>query len=297
MGELVVQLGIENLLNVILVDAGIRPAMLIQPADVGEASSNDPKTKSILNAIKLSFPSLIYSEKYQIYQGIIISKTKKYDGEHISLEHMGKILGYPCYKEFNEIRNDEVSYSVSIYVYLSDKTKIQLIGNICKKQNIYHFKKLANEAQDVFFHKKYNKYLNDIAIQKVDVEIEKNIPTQQLIDKLIDNHDLDIDEKNKIMNMFFNFGFSEETQIYLKDNIQYNNPIHKGIIIDLLVRELHDTLSAFYPLQNYPDHYTYIKKITQTWEQTLIHIIEKSKNKKKTTSLWWGGKKTRKSKK
>jgi hypothetical protein len=90
---------IDVILNCILVNETVRPAMLVQPQDYGEATGKDPKTKSILEVIKRHFPQLLHSKNYKTYQGIIISKTD-YNGEQISLERMGKILGYPCYKNF-----------------------------------------------------------------------------------------------------------------------------------------------------------------------------------------------------
>ena len=83
-------IGIENIINLILVNEGVRPAMLLQPQDHGEATGADPKTKKILDAMKIEFPNLIYSENYQIYQGIIISKVN-YNDQTISLEKMGEI--------------------------------------------------------------------------------------------------------------------------------------------------------------------------------------------------------------
>jgi hypothetical protein len=80
-------IGTENIINLVLVHEGVRPAMLFQPADQGEATGADPKTKKILDAMKIEFPDLIYSENYQTYQGIIISKVN-YDDQYISLNKM-----------------------------------------------------------------------------------------------------------------------------------------------------------------------------------------------------------------
>jgi hypothetical protein len=66
MSSLIEKIGIENVLNSILVNENIRPAMLIQPADYGEATGNDPETKSIVNEIKTYFPDLKPSENYEI---------------------------------------------------------------------------------------------------------------------------------------------------------------------------------------------------------------------------------------
>ena len=43
---------IANIINSILVEENIRPAMLIQSQDYGEAFGNEPKTQKILSEIR-----------------------------------------------------------------------------------------------------------------------------------------------------------------------------------------------------------------------------------------------------
>ena len=45
-----------------------------------------PKTKSIIEKIKEKFPNLLFSEDYEIYQGVIISKNNYNGKKDISLE-------------------------------------------------------------------------------------------------------------------------------------------------------------------------------------------------------------------
>ena len=47
---LINKIGTNELINAILVENNVRPAMLIQPADYTEATGKDKKTKSILLA-------------------------------------------------------------------------------------------------------------------------------------------------------------------------------------------------------------------------------------------------------
>ena len=51
MSSFIEKIGIDNVLNVILVNENVRPAMLVQPADYDERTHNDPKTKSIIETI------------------------------------------------------------------------------------------------------------------------------------------------------------------------------------------------------------------------------------------------------
>lgn len=270
---------LDNLLNVILVNEDVRPACLIQPADNNERTGDDPITKSILQGIKTEFPELLQSDNYDSYQGIIISKVDYNGKKDISLERMGEILGYPCYTDFNNMNPDDTSYSINIHVYIKNEQRIQLLVNICKdetKKDIFDF--FAVKASEVFALEKYKKLLESIEIDKIDVEITKNVSTQSIINKLIKNKKLDKYETDKILNILFNFGFSMELQFYFEDNFQYKNQIHKGILLDLLLREKRDTLSPFYPLQNYPEQDKEINIITQAWEKDLIDLLEKTKS-------------------
>jgi hypothetical protein len=140
--------------------------------------------------------------------------------------------------------------------------------------------------------------LNGIEIDDVDVEIIKNVSTQLIINKLIDNQKLEQDETDKIQNILFNFGFSMETQLYFLENFQYNNPIHKGILLDLLVREQNDTLSPFTPLGDYPEQMKEVEKIIENWEKSLLYILEKTKETTFTVNQNGNGnKRTRRRKK
>jgi hypothetical protein len=67
--------------------------------------------------------------------------------------------------------------------------------------------------------------------------------------------------------------------------IQFNNEIHKGIVLDLLIRNKNDTLSPFFPLQNYPEKDAEIHEITQSWENDIIDVLEKTKIRSSTKRL------------
>jgi len=278
--SLIEQIGIENVLNSILVNENVRPAMLVQPANYNEATGKDPKTKSIIEAIKKRFPTLLFSEDYKTYQGVIISKTD-YNGQEISLERMGEILGYPCYQDFDKINPAHISYSINVYAKQKNSNKpAELFSNVCKDEtNVEEFKSFANKAKLTLNKKEYKDILDGIEIDKVDVQIEKIIPTQAIINKLIDNGILEQNELDEVQNILFNFGFSMELQLYFLENFQYTNPIHKGILLALLVREMNDILTPFTPLQDYPEQNKEVDKIIATWEKHLIDVLERTKQR------------------
>ena len=271
-GPTTINLGI--ILNCILVNENVRPAMLVQPADYGEATGKDPKTKHIIEEINKYFPELIQSEAYEVYQGIIISKTD-YNGQEISLERMGEILGYPCYKEFEQIDPDEISYIVRLHAVRGDGEEFHLISNACKdKTTLPQFNRLAVNAKQAFNLPKYRELLGGSTISNVKVIVETDIPIQQLINNLIKNNKLEDMEIDAFINVLYNFGFSEKMLSY---KFQYNNPVHKGIILDLLLRDRFDTLSPFYPIQDYPKQQREINEIIIKYESALIDALEKTK--------------------
>jgi hypothetical protein len=267
------------MLNCILVNENVRPAMLVQPEDYEEASHHDPKTKYIIGEITKMFPHLLASSDYETYQGVIISKTDYNGKKDISLEEMGKLLGYPCYKDFDtmEDNNDKVSYSISIYAEDNKNNRIQLFANRCKDAaKIQEFNTIAGNARTVFAKKEYNEILREFQVKEVYVEKVANVPTQAIINKLVKNEKLEENEIDTIQNILYNFGFSTELQLFFCVGFQYNNPIHKGILLDLLLKEKHDTLSPFYPLQKYPVESKKVYEITAGFEKDLMKILRET---------------------
>ena len=272
-------LPITIILNCILVNENVRPAMLVQPADYKERTHSDPRTKSIIEEIKKYFPNFILTSDYENYQGVIVSKIDyDYDGnKNIGTKEMGKILGYPCYEDFTIIEDDKISYVIEIYVEVNQNSKIQILANKCKDiTKVPEFNSLASNAKNAFAKKDYSELLNGFEVKNVYVEISQNIPTQTIINKLLSNETLEQAELDKIQNILYNFGFSNELQFYFMIYFQYNNPIHKGILLELLLKEKHDILVPFYPLQNYPIQSKKVNELIEQWEKGLLIILEKT---------------------
>ena len=64
---------------------------------------------------------------------------------------------------------------------------------------------------------------------------------------------------------------------YFIDIFQYTNPIHKGILLGLLLNDKNNLLSPFVPLQNYPNQDKQVNEIIEAWERDILHILEKTK--------------------
>lgn len=246
--SIVEKIKIENLLNAILVNEGIRPAMLIQPTDYDENNSKDPITKGILDGIKSLIPDLIYSDNYERNQGIIISKNENYnDRKDISLTEMGKILGYPCYSEFVSMHEDVDAdkYSISINAKLRNGEEENLFANMCKDLDKKgEFDAMAERIKAVFDSNALLKRLN-IVVDDVYVDVAKHTSPNNIINKLVNYEELDENDKYEIPNLLVNMGFSFNVVKRFSEIIQYNNDLHKGIVIDLLLQIKYDILDPF----------------------------------------------------
>ena len=134
------KIGVSEYINCILVDSGVRNAMLIQSADYKERDHTDPITKSKLEAISEHFPTLIQSN---LEYDTLISKNKYTKNSVNTDEKLGEILGYPCSKDFQYTlhhRNDEITYTMEIVVRFTDELKITdtaVITNVCKDTSMY----------------------------------------------------------------------------------------------------------------------------------------------------------------
>lgn len=271
-------------INAILVNEDIRPALLVQPADYKEATHTDYNTNKILMAIKTEFPELIHSSDYNEYQGVIISK-QNYDGNTISLSGMGKILGYPCYEDFNNLKVNNTRYVIRTIVVFSNKTTAECMVNICNnKSRLEDFNKIKDIIKNLIKSgklKRYSHLLGGAEIVDVKIEIEKIVSAQSIIDKIIKNKKMDNADINLISNIIFNIGGDFDTQTKILDTIQYDNIIHKGILLNILNTDMNDTLSPFYPLQNYPSQYAEIELILNNSAKQLLDIIKQTKTDNK----------------
>lgn len=266
-------IGLENMINLILVQEGVRPAMLVQPADQGETTGADPVTKKILDAMKIDFPDLLYSEKYDIYQGIIISKVN-YDDQTISLEKMGEILGYPCYKDFETLDRSQITYVMSVNALFDNGEKIEIFVNICKDNVSEIFEEYCRKANSVFSKEEYISLLGRITFT---LETRENIPPHKIIDKLIKSEPITFADTKEISNIIYNFGFKMGVSNEIIENIQYTNSIHKGILISLLINHINDILSPFYPLQFYPEQKASVFERIESWGNQVIDTIMKTR--------------------
>ncbi len=63
------------------------------------------------------------------------------------------------------------------------------------------------------------------------------------------------------------------------NNIQFNNKIHIGMIIQILSASQFDVLSPFYPLQQFPTQNKLVSDITLNLSKMIINNLQKNENK------------------
>lgn len=248
-------IGITMLLNLILVREGLRPAFLLQPAEFMEATGKDPQTKSVMAKIRKQFPDLKQSEDYTTYQGVIIAK-KSYNGrKDISLQEMGRILGYPCAGDFG----GETPVGMSVIVDLKnpatgrDYLPLTLIANACADESKKaEFEAFCRKAEKILRGKDARALLGgDYDVKGVRLEVETAVSEETVIDALVTGTALKPDEKDKLSNAIFNMGFPLDAQFAVEDNFDPANPFHRGLVAGLLLISKHDRAAPFYPVQKH----------------------------------------------
>lgn len=271
-------IGIETILNCLLVKEGVRPGYLFQiPEHFSTPTKQSKKNRKIRGkTVKKLFPDLKLTEEYQGNQGIIVSK-KEITGI-VDTERMGEILGYPCAKGFDTLNRDKITYSIRIYATTSNG-RFEIFTNICQtKKHISAFRTIAKQAKQVF--KKYEAFLSDfnLTVYDVKIEIEKNVSDNYIINKLLRNIDLNETDKAQASNSIWN-NIGEKTQTYFDSHFQFHNPKHVGILIDILLNIRVDVMSPFYPLQTHPE-FDAVSKLLIQRDEEMVQILKRSEIKK-----------------
>lgn len=282
----------EDLMNIILVNDNKRNAMLFQPVNYKETSIADPITLKLLQSIHTLFPKLLFTYRYHGYQGIIISK-KDYSDENIDSERMGKILDYPCYEGFDEISDDSENTVVNVYVHYTTpsgfENKTQLFANVANEvtdEQKAEFDALVPAYMETLTQSENATLLNKVCriqhIEKIQIDYQKTITIQSIIDGLIAGREPSETEKNEILNIIYNTVLSENFQLYFIHNFEYDNPIHIGILLQILMWENKNPLSVFYPLYRYPQQSEMVDAVASELEQSMIRTLQLTKKRGST---------------
>ena len=110
-----------------------------------------------------------------------------------------------------------------------------------------------------------------------DIDIEYN--TNYLIKVLQKKKELNTNEINSIKNCLYNhIGIDDTINNKIIINIDFNNKLHLGILLSLLLHYENEPLEIFYPLQNYGyDKPKKVEKIRKNLALEMIELLEKTK--------------------
>ena len=224
----------EDFINSFLIIKGVRDAYLLQ-----NHKSTTYEIDNRINAIQTKFPELNLLKNNNYYY-FSLKKLTLQDIE--TNEQISKILRFSCDVEFDNLnRNIEtVTYNFNVYLQRI-KDPINIITYICQTKNT---------IQDA------NKLLEDIktalssitTFEGAELNIKVNIPVISLIPKLIDiSYVFTQDEIEALDDIIYNImNFNNYNKII--GNINYYNPIHRGIVLAYISDFKHPVLEPLYPL-------------------------------------------------
>ena len=265
------EIGLDEYMNCVLVQSAVRPAFLIQPVDYREHTSNDPKTKRKLDAIKLAFPELIISI---IHGEALVSKRAYVEEDFKKNQDMGEALGYPCAAdyEYTLTHKHEPDVTIHINAIMTDGTSLQILGNACKDDSKFaEFEALAAAAETAL------KADPRLTGKLASVLVKKNVtvPVKYLLQKLIDNRELNEDEEKNLRNQIWNMGW-EDGNAMTDYKYEFNNPVHRGILITLMTYVREDPMEPFYPLTRHAEYHAHLIKMRR-WSRELRRVLNESK--------------------
>lgn len=265
------EIGLDEYMNCVLVQSDVRPAFLIQPVDYREINTSYPKTKRKLDAIKLTFPELIIS----IINGeALISKRAYVEEDFKKNQDMGEALGYPCAAdyEYTLTHKHEPDVTIHINAIMTDGTSLQILGNACKDDSKFvEFEELAAAAETAL------KADPRLTGKLASVVVKKNVtvPVKYLLQKLIDNRELNEDEEKNLRNQIWNMGW-EDGNAMTDYKYEFNNPVHRGILITLMTHVREDPMEPFYPLHNRQEWIGVVTRMRR-WSRELRRVLNESK--------------------
>lgn len=277
--KIIDEIGLNEYINAVLVQNDGRPAFMIQPSDYNEKKKTDKITLKKLENIKKYFPDL-----YQLKTGwgIIISKKKLNSKSITNDKDVGKVLGYPCYKDFSREQNEnEQLITYDIIIKLKNKrgligysTHIILFSDVCKDTISYkEHLEMKNKIESIL--KKddiIGKLLDSVLLNE-----DTNIPPGHIILTLQNNKKITENEKGDIIHYIYNMGFSDKIQKIIR-NMDINTSFNRGVITTLLAYYIDNPLEPFYPLQNHPENPLVVKKL-EDLEKRLITLLTNKKSK------------------
>jgi hypothetical protein len=263
------EIGLEEYMNCVLVQANVRPAFLIQPADYSEATSNDPKTAAKVAAIRRFFPDLVVSN---INGEALVSQRAWTEAEFKRNQDMGDALGYPCAAEYEYTltHKNEPVVAIQVVVAMEDGARLQIMANVCKDASKFErFVELAAAAERAL------KADARLKVASVTAEKAVTVPVKYILQKLIRGEALNDDEEGGLRNEIWNMGW-EDGDAMSEYKYEFNNPVHRGILIMLMTYAKEDPMAPFYPLQRHAEHREVTVRMRR-WSRELRRVLNESR--------------------
>ena len=211
--------------------------------------------------------------------GTFISLKQLYSTDINTNEQISHVLGYPCIVPFDKINRNKRISTFTIYieynenVHTDSKIKIPLftymdqtfknnpdLYRLIERMNI-----CLNINTELSSRNCFVSMISDIVIPINDLIKTLSIPY-----KSINKH-----EHKEIVNVIANYE-AESLANYVHTNINYDNLIHRGIILSILIQAKHNSIEPLFPLQDsgYKDD---IEQIISSRGIEYIKTIEKTK--------------------
>lgn len=248
-------LSIEDYVNCILVSGGLRTCYLMQPIDYKEYDNNGPITKAKIEKIEELFPNLnIFND----YPGVIFSVKERLRGPFYAL------LDYPCDLDVN---TQPYGYSIvcytttgKFYLYSFRAPDESYKEETMERVNLYREFLMEDPRTRMWF-------------AGMELLVEKHLSEDECISNILKGS-IDSNTVKEIVNYLENLGFERYQKIL--NLMDWNNKIHIGIIVGLLMNYKNNPLRPFFPLQDYPTKFNEVNSITQEWENSLIQTLKDS---------------------
>lgn len=269
----------EYVIDAILVYENVRPAALLQSQfEYNEYGATRPKTEHLIRTLHNEFPTLQFSEKYKgEYQGILVSKHN-YDNKVID---MGKVLGYPCYRDYDDIlvTTPLQSYTAYVVVTFKDGTTQNIMANVCKDASkLSVFKKFAKDAARVLRLPQYAQILGAgiVGVNATIVEKPTDVSITITLSGLSPgkSHILNSAEREVLQNALWNW--TKDAAIMMKIHAtEYNDPTHRGLVVGFMACVNNMIIIPFIPINLDPIRETAYNKITAQRSQWMAYLLNK----------------------
>lgn len=257
---------LTDYIHSIIVSTKIRATYLIQNFDTDDILVNQ-RIKSIQQLFKLNHL------QEGTYNFISIKKLKS--SQVSSNEKIGKLLGYGCNINFDDLDRNKPYYTYNIIMELQSDETLDLITYICQENSeteLTYAESLKDSINSILSSDQFIKdYIKDVTLL-----VTENKPNNYLTDILLDlTHKFTESDIEEVDDMLYNAYSSFESLELISENLDYDNPIHRGILLCIKSRYDNDVLEPFYPLQNNPN-YEIIKTNDEAQIKYLYEVLLKS---------------------